>query len=802
MKSEKAKLVTTVTTMTCCKNKSRLKYFPKIKHSLIVGLLLCNVFMPLFTNAQTEEETSLKLWYHQPAQIWDEALPIGNGRLGAMVFGGVTKERLQLNEESIWSKGGEYKDRRGGHKYVNQIRKLLFEGKYKEAQNMAKKRLMVERLPSGTNTYQTMGDLHIDFEGVENYTDYYRELDLSTATATTRFMVEDVMHQRTVISSAADQAIVLKASADKPGNITATLSLSRPGDGETVNASGNRLILKHHLNNGKGVQFEARAIITAPGGTLTAQGRQIKVDKANSMEIRLVAGTDYFGGEPKAICDSYEKSLDGKTYQDLLKDHIADYQSLFNRVSLELPVTEAAKFATDERVTAQRNGAHDPSLAALYFQFGRYLLISSSREGNMPANLQGIWADGEKPPWNSDYHININIQMMYWPAEITDLSECHLPFLEFVGKLRENGRKTARELYGAKGFTAHHTTDAWHYTTSFGLPEYGLWPMGAAWSSTHIWEHYLFTEDKTFLEEYGYPVMREAAEFLSSFLVKHPKTGKLVTGPSMSPENVFLAPDGTRASVVMGPAMDLQITRHLFEGVIRASEVLGTDQKFREKLKRQLNNLMPSAIGKDGLVLEWSFEDLKQALPGHRHMSHLYGLHPSNEFNWNETPEYMIASEKVIEDRLSHGGGHTGWSRGWIMNFYARLLDGNKIWDNLTELWAKKTYPNLMDAHPPFQMDGNMGSIAALAEMLLQSHTSEITLLPTLPDALPHGKVNGLIARGGFKVDMEWRKGRLVKATITSRLGNDARVRYGAKTVTFNMNKGETITLDKSLKIL
>ncbi|UOY04942.1 glycoside hydrolase family 95 protein [Muricauda sp. SCSIO 64092] len=752
------------------------------------------------TSIYASDKDSLTLWYRQPAQIWDEALPIGNGRLGAMVFGGVTTERLQLNEESIWSKGDEYKDKPGGYRYVKKIRNLLFQGRYQEAEKMAMEKLMGERLPSGTNTYQTLGDLHINFEGVDNYSNYYRDLNLSRAMATTRFTSENVQHQRTVFSTAKDQAIVMHATASQSGNITATLVLSRPDEGEVVTATDNRIILKHHLNHGRGVQFEARVVVIIDGGTLKVEGQQLKVNKANSMEIRIVAGTDYFKGNPATICDTYEQSLKSRSYQNILQDHITDYQRLFNRVRIELPATEAAKFATDERIAAQANGAYDPSLAALYFQFGRYLLISSSRKGNLPANLQGIWADGIAPPWNSDYHININIQMMYWPAEITNLSECHIPFLEFIGKLRENGRKTAKELYGAKGFTAHHTTDVWHFTTSFGLPRYGLWPMGAAWSATHIWEHYLFTEDKTFLANYGYPVMREAAEFLSSFLVKHPKTGKLVTGPSMSPENVFVAPSGEKASIVMGPAMDLQITRHLFESVISASEVLNTDKAFRNKLKTQLARLTPSMIGKDGLILEWSSEELKQALPGHRHISHLYGLFPSGEFNWNDTPEYMTASKKVIEDRLSKGGGHTGWSRGWIMNFYARLLDGNKVWDNLTDLWAKKTYPNLFDAHPPFQMDGNMGSIAALVEALLQSYANEINLLPALPDALPSGKISGLVARGGFIVDIEWDNYQLLKATITSKLGNNARIRYGSKVVTFKMGKGESITLDKTFK--
>ena len=744
----------------------------------------------------------LKLWFKQPAATWNEALPVGNGRLGAMVFGGVDQERLQLNEESIFKKDGQVKDVKGGYKHVDKVRSLLFEKKYEDAEKLMKEKLMSKRLDGGTNTYQTLGDLNITFSGVEEYSNYCRELDLNNATVNTKFRVGSVFHNRTVFSSAIDQTIVMKASASESGNISCSLTLSRPGEGETVVLKDGMLIMSQHLSNGKGTKYETRVLVKADGGSITTENNKLIISKANSLEIRIIAGTDYFGKDPAGICDNYQAKLNKRSYKEILEDHVNDYQKLFNRVTLDLPTTEASGFATDERVDAQKRGVYDPSLAALYFSFGRYLLISCSREGNLPANLQGIWADGLKPAWNSDYHININLQMNYWPSEITNLSECHLPFLKFIGELRENGRKTAKELYGARGFTAHHSTDLSHFTTSYGKTEYGAWPMGAAWASTHYWEHYLFTENKQFLEELGYPVMREAALFLADFLVKHPETGKLVTGPSMSPENKFFIPGGKKqASLVMGPAMDLQIVRHLFTSTIKASEVLGTDVKFRKKLQKQLANLTPSIIGKDGRILEWSDEDLKESSPGHRHISHLYGLYPSNEFNWNNTPEFMKAAEKVIEARLAKGGGHTGWSRGWIMNFYARLLDGDKIWENLVALWAHKTLPNLFDDHPPFQIDGNFGATAAIAEMLLQSHNGEINILPALPTALPKGKVTGLMARGGFEVAIEWKNEKLVTAKITSKLGNIAIIRYGAKVVSYKMDKKETIILDRNLRL-
>lgn len=765
----------------------------KILKSALFILILC--VSHIMCNAE-----ELKLWFRRPAADWNEALPVGNGRLGAMVFGGVAEERLQLNEESVWSKGGMLLDKKDGYKAIPKIRKLLFEGKYVEAEKLCMEKLMTDRLPSGTNTYQTLGDLSIKFEGLDFFDNYKRELRLDSALVITTFNANRAKHTRTVFSSAADQAILMLAEADRPGQITCALELSRPGDGENIEIKNDEIIMSQHVNQGNGVKYETQVHVIAHGGDIKIDGLKLLVDSADKLEVRIVAATDYRGKDPKQLCTDYSWSIASKDYDEILIDHVKEYQAYFNRVSLVIPQSEAAGFATDERIYAQKNGVYDPSLTALYFQFGRYLLISSSRPGCMPSNLQGIWADGLKPPWNSDYHININIQMNYWPAEITNLSECHMPFLKFIGELRENGRKTANELYGVNGFTAHHTTDAWHFTTSFGNPQYGMWPMGAAWASTHIWEHYLFTEDKEFLREYGYPVMREAALFLSEMMVRNPKTGKWVTGPSMSPENVFLTPKGERASVSMGPAMDLQIVWHLFNNCIDASKALDTDQKFRKKLESQLANLTPVKIGEDGRILEWSAEELREALPGHRHISHLYGLYPSNEYNWNDKAEYMKAAAKVLEERLRHGGGHTGWSRAWMINFYARLLDRENVWKNLVALWAKSTHANMFDNHPPFQIDGNYGGTAAIAEMLLQSHAGEVNLLPCLPDQLPDGKVSGLMARGGHEVSIEWKNGKLIKTSITSNLSNPVKVRYGAKVIEFSVDKGETISLDGGLK--
>ena len=761
-------------------------------------------FLIILLNAPSrgqETKPDMKIWFNKPAATWNEALPVGNGSLGAMIFGGPSTERLQLNEESVWTGSPRWDANPDALKNLPRVRRLLFEGKYAEAEKLAQNGIMGNFKRDNASSYQTLGDLTLRFSHPGAVSNYRRELDISEAVAAVTYTSGKINFRREVFSSAPDQSLVMRITADKPGAVTFTARLSRPGNKALIKADGNLISMSEHTGNGNGVKLEARLKILSESGTLSSGGDSIRIEKANSVVILLTAATDYFAPDPASLALERLEKVSARPFADIKNDHVADYKSYFNRLSIDLGLSDGNYFTTDARIAAMQNGYHDTDLIELYYQFGRYLLISSSRPGGLPANPQGIWADGLNPPWSADYHININIQMNYWPAEITNLGEMALPFADFINAMRPSAARTAKEVYGLKGIVAHYTTDVWHYTEPLGAIVYGMWPMGIAWSCQNIWDHYLFSGDTGYLRNKAYPLMKESAEFCMGWLVTDPRTGYLVSGPSISPENRFRIPGGQgTASMVMGPTMDHMIIRDLFQNTIKAGQILDTDKAFRKKLEKALEKLTPIRTGSDGRILEWS-EELEEHEPGHRHISHLYGLHPGNQITQQEHPELLEAARKTIDYRLAHGGGHTGWSRAWIINFFARLKDGEKAYENVYALLRNSTLDNLFDNHPPFQIDGNFGGTAGITEMLIQSHAGELELLPALPEIWKTGHIRGAMARGGFETDIEWENGELKTVSVTSKLGNPLKLTY--RNLVFKLDatdKGRTYSFDKNLE--
>jgi alpha-L-fucosidase 2 len=794
----------------------------RINHPWIGILLIvfsgCSVVSEGNESRRPDTEQTLDtqlLWHQQPASKWVEALPVGNGRLGAMVFGGVENERIQLNEDTLWAGPPVPQDRIGAYEHIEKARKLIFEGKYTQGQKVMQDNVMAPRI--SPRSYQTLGDLRLTIPGVTsdievNEYAYRRELNLDTAIATTTFTKAGVRYKREVFSSSLDDVLVVRLTADKKKSITVDVLLDRPADFNTHTEGDDTIIMHGQASqNGKhlGVKYVTRLLANTKGGKTLAHDEKLSIKNADSVTLYLAAATDYNFTNPyqplqrdlAKTCTKKIQTAAKKPYAKLRQDHISEHQRLFRRVALNLGKTDSALSdkPTNERLNAVKKAAVDPELVALYFQFGRYLLITSSRPGCMPANLQGIWNEHLKAPWNSDYHININMQMNYWPAEVCNLSECHEPLFDFIECLVQPGRKTAKDVYNCRGFVAHHTTDAWHFTTPFGRAQYGMWPMGAGWCTQHFMERYRFTGDRRFLKKRGFPILKEAALFYLDWLTKDPKSGKLMSGPSVSPENSFIAPDGKRANLDMGASMDQQIIWDVFTNCIEAAEVLEIEDEFIRDVKKARTNMFMPKIGKDGRLMEWTRE-FDEPQPGHRHMSHLYGLHPGRQYTFQNTPELMTAARKSIEHRLAHGGGHTGWSRAWIINFWARLRDADKAYENVIALLRKSTHPNLFDNHPPFQIDGNFGGIAGIAEMLLQSHAHEIHLLPALPAAWPNGSVKGLCARGGFVIDISWQNGKLSQAVVHSRLGNPCRLRFGDQTVDLSTQAGKSYSFNGTIK--
>jgi len=776
-----------------------------------------------------------KLWYKQPAKKWEEALPIGNGRMGAMVFGGMRRERLQLNEDTLWAGYPVMENNSEATASLPEARRLLAEGRYVEAQQLIESHML--GMPGqGVQPYQPLGNLILEFAGELDEKEYTRSLDLNTAVARTEFGTEGQRQRRTVFVSAPDQVMVVHCESTDPVGMEVTVSLSSDLKHDVHAAPSGELLLtgecplrvNNHNNGqypavvydeerpGRPMRFAALVHVLHEGGQIHDEEERIVITGATRITLLYTSATSFDGSDripgqssrdPIAVCRSVMEQAESKSYDTLLAAHELDYQALFGRMELQLGAPkdrDNVDLPTDERLRCIMNGVNDPDMLSLVFQYGRYLLISSSRPGTQAANLQGIWNDKVQPPWNSDYHFNINLQMNYWLTETCNLSECHEPLFDLIEQQAVTGAETARIQYGCSGWTAHTMSDIWRTNNvgPSGNAEWAYWPMAGAWLCRHLWEHYLFTQDRGFLKQRAWPIIREAARFMLDWLVAD-ETGRLITSPSTSPENSFIVPGTDRySSVSQATAMDMTLCRDLFAIVIQTSEELELDEAFAQSCREVLGKVPSLQIGKRGQIVEWD-EDFADADPKHRHLSHLYGLYPGSELTMAGTPEYMKAARRSLEIRGNEG---TGWSMGWKVAMWARLQDGEQashvLHNFLTIVEGEGfdyhkggIYPNLMCAHPPFQIDGNFGAAAGIAEMLLQSHEKDLHLLPALPASWEEGGVKGIRGRGGYTVNASWQNGKLTKATVSADFAGKRKVRYRGNVLVIDFEAGVPVEI-------
>ena len=761
-------------------------------------------------SSSTEVATDSRLWYKTPAEVWTEALPVGNGNMGAMVFGGVANERIQFNHETLWTGRPRDYQHPGAAEVLPELRRLLAEGKQREAEELAGRRFM--SVPLRQFAYQPLGDLLIETAGHEETTNYERSLDLAQAIATTTYQVDDVRYERSVFASHPDGVIIVHIKADRPEKLTFTARLTSPhADFSTTAIGADGLLLsgKVESENNDGMGFAARLHARVEGnGSVGLENNAIKVTDADAVTLVLSAGTSFvnyndISANPAEGANRLIMSAQGKDFESLRAAHISDHSSLFSRVVLNLERTPVADLPTDERLAVD-DKKNDPQLAALLFNFGRYLLIASSRPGSQAANLQGVWNESLRPSWDSKYTTNINLEMNYWPAEVANLSELAMPLFDLIDDVAATGSRTANIHYNARGWVLHHNTDLWRGTAPINNPNHGIWQTGGAWLCLHLWDHYLFSGNREFLSHRAYPVMRDASKFFIDILVEDPTTGNLINGPSNSPEH---------GGLVMGPAMDHQIIRGLFTWTADAARILGVDAAFADSLDYYRKRIAPNLIGRHGQLQEW-LEDKDDPNNTHRHVSHLWGVFPGDDISWN-TPQLMAAARQSLEFR---GDSGTGWAIGWKLALWARLLDGeraHKILLNQMNFVREGrdgrpgggTYPNLFGAHPPFQIDGNYAATAGIIELLAQSvslsdapdQPREIVLLPALPPAWKNGSISGIRLRGGFELDIVWENNELKTATLRSNLGRPFRLVYGKHVIETTIPRGESRTFSSEV---